>query len=229
MGGLNASIICPDADVEATAVSIANAAMSFAGQKCTATSRIILAGECSGMVDSLVAAVEALALGTPTDHAVVVGPVINEDARNRVVSASRAAQSEGARILTSRGATGPGWMVAPILLEGAPTGSAVVTEEIFGPLAVIIQAADLDEAIAINNSTTYGIATSVYTSDLRSALQSCESVDTGMIKINQPTTGIDFHGPFGGAKASGSGPKEQGKAAADFYTWTQTIAVAAQS
>jgi aldehyde dehydrogenase (NAD+) len=226
MGGLNASLVLPDADPERAAAVIAAAAMGYAGQKCTATSRAVVVGDPGPFTEALVEAVRGLAVGDPADKATVVGPVITEPARRRVVEAAAEAAGAGGRLLTGGAAgEGAGWFVAPTLVDGLDPGARLAQEEVFGPIAVVLAAADEDEAVRLANGVRYGLVASVFTGDLDRALRLAARLDTGMIRVNAPTSGVDYLAPFGGEKDSSFGPREQGKAARDFYTSSRTITV----
>jgi acyl-CoA reductase-like NAD-dependent aldehyde dehydrogenase len=227
MGGLNASIVLPDADLEAAAKVIATSAMGYAGQKCTATSRVIAVGEAGPVAEAVVAAVETMGVGDPADEGTVVGPVITPRAREGVVGAAEGAGRDGGRVATGgRALDGPGLFVAPTVVDGLAPDAPLAQEEVFGPIAGILRAASAEEAVRISNAVPYGLVTSVFTRDLDAVLDLVDGLDTGMIRINQPTSGVDYHAPFGGEKASSYGPREQGKAARDFYTSSHTITVA---
>ena len=226
MGGLNASIVLPDADVEAAAKVIAGAAMGYAGQKCTATGRVIVLGDPAPFTDALAAAVEALPTGDPADASTVVGPVINPPAREELVSAAQGAAADGGRIVTGGEALdGPGLFFTPAVVDGQEPTARLAQEEVFGPIVTVLKANSADEAVEISNSVAFGLVTSVFTTDLDSALTVVEGLETGMIRVNMPTSGVDFHAPFGGEKQSSFGPREQGKAARELYTSTHTITV----
>ena len=226
MGGLNASIVLPDADVEAAAKVIAGAAMGYAGQKCTATSRVIVVGDTAPVTEALVAAVEGLATGDPAEATTVVGPVINPPARDEVVEAARSAPADGGRVVTGgRALDGPGLFVTPTVVDGQAPDAALAREEVFGPIVTVLPAGSGEQAVAISNDVPYGLVTSIFTRDLDAVLDLVDRVDTGMIRVNQPTSGVDFHAPFGGEKQSSFGPREQGKAAREHYTATHTITI----
>ena len=231
MGGQNPSIVLPDVDVEATAAVLAGAAMGYAGQKCTATSRVVVVDDGQGFpqrfTDALVAAVEAVGVGDPAEQGVAVGPVITEPARDAVVAAAREAEESGGRVLT--GGTAPdddGWFVAPTLVDGLAPDARVAQEEVFGPFAAVLTASDPEHAVALANGVRYGLAAAVFTRDLDQALQMADRLDAGLVRVNAPTSGVDFYAPFGGEKESSYGPREQGKAARDFYTSVRTVTVA---
>jgi aldehyde dehydrogenase (NAD+) len=226
MGGMNASIVLPDADPATAAKVIAAAAMGYAGQKCTATSRVIAVGDAAPITDALVAAVEGLAVGDPRDSSTVVGPVINPPARDGVVDAARDAPGDGGQVATGGQALdGPGLFVAPTVVTGQSPEARLAQEEVFGPIVTVLRADSAEQAVAISNGVPYGLVTSVFTRDLDAALTVTAGIDTGMIRVNMPTSGVDFHAPFGGEKQSSFGPREQGKAARELYTSTHTITV----
>lgn len=227
MGGQNPAVVLPDADLEAAAGQIASAAMGFAGQKCTATKRVVVVGDPSSFRDAFLAAVEAMTVGDPADLATTVGPLISEEARARVVSVARDAERSGGRVLA--GGTDialDGWFVKPVVVEGVPDGHLLACDEVFGPICLLQAAADLDEGIEIANAVPHGLAAGLYTSNVGSALQAAQRLEAGLVKVNAPTSGVDFYLPFGGEKASSLGAREQGKAAQDFYTSTHTVTIA---
>ena len=229
MGGLNASIVLPDADPRRAAAVVAGAAMGYAGQKCTATSRAIVVGDPAPFTEALVAAVQDLAVGDPAAASTVIGPVITEPARDKVVAAAEEAAAAGGRLLTGGTAgDGGGWFVAPTLVDRLAPDARLAQEEVFGPIAVVLAVADEDEAVRVANGVRYGLVGSVFTGDLDRALGLAARLDTGMIRVNAPTSGVDYLAPFGGEKDSSYGPREQGKAARDLYTSTRTITVLPQ-
>ncbi|MFI2345733.1 aldehyde dehydrogenase family protein [Streptomyces sp. NPDC019443] len=219
MGGLNAALVLPDADIEQAAAHIAAAIAGYAGQKCTATSRVIAVGAAlDPLREALSEALRTVPVGDPADPSTVCGPLINEHARDQVGIAW-----DGSSVLA--GGTvpdGPGWYTAPTLVEKVSAGHRLLREEVFGPIAALLPADDLAHAVRITNSVPYGLVTSVHTADLDTALNGLDQLDTGMIRINAPSNGVDFHLPFGGAKASSHGPREQGHTALEFYTSSRT-------
>src|ERR1022692_1891896 len=222
MGGQNPSVVLADAALDRAAAAIAYAAMGYAGQKCTATSRIIVAGEVYPQFrDALAAAVEALGVVDPADAKTVVGPVIDDGSRS---SALAAVASSGGRVLPGgKPLDGPGFYLAPTLVELDEPAGPLATEEVFAPVAALIKAGSADEAIAIANAVRYGLVASVFTSDLGQALRLTRRLEAGMVRVNAPTSGVDFNAPFGGSKESSYGPREQGQAARAFYTESQTV------
>jgi alpha-ketoglutaric semialdehyde dehydrogenase len=227
MGGQNASIVLADADLKAAATTVANAAMGYAGQKCTATSRVIVAGDPGPFTEALAAAVGDLPIGDPADERVVVGPVIRPETCDVVVVGAREAADAGGRIVTGGEVLdGDGWFVAPTVVDRVTPQARVAQEEIFGPICAVLGAADDRQAAAVANGVRYGLVTSVFTADLDRALRLVDRLDTGLIRVNAPTTGVDFHAPFGGEKQSSIGPREQGRAARELYTSRRTITIA---
>ncbi len=227
MGGNNASLVLPDADVSRAATAIAGAAMAYAGQKCTATQRIIVVEDPRTLTEAVVAAVHQLRVGDPADDDTVVGPVISEDAGIGILaSVDEAAGHQGTILAGGTRLDGEGFIVAPTLVELPDDSMAkVATDEVFGPVCAIIRASSIADAVAIANATPFGLVASVFTADLGLALDVGQRLHVGLLRVNAPTTGVDFHVPFGGDKDSSLGPREQGRAAREFYTSTQTMTI----
>jgi alpha-ketoglutaric semialdehyde dehydrogenase len=224
MGGQNPSVVLPGADLDRAATTIAYAAMGYAGQKCTATSRVIVADEVySRFRDALAGAIEALQVIDPADAKTLVGPVIDDAARSAALAA---VQRSGGRVLTGGNALDrPGFYLAPTLVELPEPAGPLATEEVFAPVAALLSAGSADDAIAIANSVRYGLVASIFTSDLTQALRLTRRLEAGMVRVNAPTSGVDFNAPFGGAKESSYGPREQGQAAREFYTESRTVLI----
>lgn len=227
MGGLNPAVVLPDADIDVAAGQIAAALAGFAGQKCTATKRIIAVGDPAPLRDALVAAIEAQPFGDPAEAATTVGPVIDAGARDRVIEAAASAVAAGGRVLTGGNAVdGDGYFVRPALVEDAPIDHLLACSEVFGPIALLRTVETAEQALAVANEVRYGLAAAVYTTNLAAALDFSSRLEAGLVKVNAPTTGVDFYLPFGGEKDSSLGPREQGKAAQEIYTSTHTVALA---
>ena len=227
MGGQNAAVVLADADVEAAAGMIASAAMGYAGQKCTATGRVVCEQPVlSDMRDALVDAIGRMVVEGPEDPGCQVGPLITPAARERALGAIARAKDAGGRIITGGDAVdAPGNYLQPTLIETDDPGAEVAQQEVFAPVCALLAAPDSTAAAEIARGVRYGLSTGVYTRDLDRALELARDLDTGLVRINQPTSGVDFHVPFGGEKASGFGPREQGRAAREFYTSTRTILI----
>jgi aldehyde dehydrogenase (NAD+) len=231
MGGQNPSVVLDDADVGVAARTIAGAAMAYAGQKCTATSRVIVASSIADeFVPALLDAVRGMPIGDPLDEATMVGPLISESALNSVDEAVSAATKRGAELLTGgRPASGEGWFYDPALLRVADISDPFVQEETFGPAAAVMLADDDEQTIAIANSTRFGLSAAVFGADTDRAWRVARRLRSGLVRVNASTTGVDFYAPFGGDKDSSYGPREQGKAAREFYTQTRTIFISPAS
>ena len=226
MGGQNPAIVLPDADVETTANQLVGASMWFAGQKCTCTRRIITVGKNQPLIDALIAKVNALGVGDPSDKANLVGPLINLASVAKFEAALASAQTIGAQVLAGGSVQAGTQYVAPTVLAGVAADHPLSCEEVFGPLATIHEAATLDEAIALANAVPYGLAASIHGKDHDSLMKASKQLHAGMIKINAGTTGVDFYAPFGGEKESSIGMREQGTVALQFYSTTHTVTYA---
>jgi aldehyde dehydrogenase (NAD+) len=221
MGGQNPSIVLADADLDRAAANIAYASMGYAGQKCTATSRVIVEqGVYGEFRDRLVAAVEGLGVLDPSSPETLVGPVIDEGTRAEALEAVAA----GGRVLTGgKRLDSPGYYLAPTLVELDEPVGVLAKEEVFAPVAAVISAPTAEQAVQIANDVRFGLVAAVFTSDLGRALRISNQLEAGMVRVNAPTSGVDFNAPFGGSKESSLGPREQGLAAREFYTESKTI------
>jgi alpha-ketoglutaric semialdehyde dehydrogenase len=227
MGGQNAAIVLPDADLESTAAMLAGAAMGYAGQKCTATRRVLVVGDATAFTEAYVAAVSALVPGDPADDATMVGPLITRGARDTVLAAGQETRSGGGRVLAGGSDPGrDGWFAAPTVVDGLSPQARLAREETFGPFVAVLSVPDVATAVEVSNAVPYGLVSSVHGQDLEPVLRAVAGLDTGLIKVNAPTTGVDFYAPFGGEKSSSSGPREQGKAGLAFYSSVRTITLA---
>lgn len=224
MGGLNAAIVLEDADYEKTAAIIAGAAMWFAGQKCTATSRVIVVGD-GDFATPFVKAVESLVIGDPARAEVTVGPLINRASLQDFTSALEQAKASGGRILTGD-APADGLFVRPVVIEGLPADHPLSCNEVFGPIVTMHRAATPEEAMALANSVEYGLVTGIHGRDLNQVMALASQAQSGLVKINASTSGVDFYAPFGGEKMSSHGMREQGLAALEFYSHTVTVTLA---
>ncbi len=222
MGGKNAGIVLPDADLKQAANLVAGGAMRFAGQKCTATSRVIVHKDVEAAFQAeLITAIEALKVTDPLEADCAVGPVITELSQSRINNAIH-----GLGNVVYKGTTpSTGYYVAPTLIANVDHKSDLAQQELFGPVLAMITAKDFDEAIEIANGVEFGLSASLFTKDLSSAFRYASRIEAGLVRVNADTTGVDPHAPFGGVKGSSSGSREQGPAAKDFYTETKTIQI----
>ncbi|SRR6056297_988607 len=229
MGGKNPLVVLDDADLD-TAVSCAlNGAFYSTGQRCTASSRLIVT---DGIHDRFVAALrEAMAgatVGHALDSATVIGPVASAPQLEQDIDYVRIGEAEGADLVFGgqrlNGET-EGFFLSPALFTGCTSEMRIAREEIFGPLAAVLRARDYDEALAMANDTDFGLTAGICTTSLVHAEHFKRNAEAGMVMVNLPTAGVDFHVPFGGRKGSSFGPREQGRYAAEFFTTVKTAYV----
>jgi acyl-CoA reductase-like NAD-dependent aldehyde dehydrogenase len=231
LGGKNAAVILADADVDKAVEQAAFGAFWSAGQKCTATSRIIVeAPVYDTVVEKLVTLIGKLKVGDGLTEGMQISPLIDRKAVAHVADLCEEGVAGGARCLIggtmlTEGEYSDGCYFAPSLYELEKPEGALWEEELFGPVAVIIKAKDADDALTLANTTRYGLVASVFTQSLHWAHRFAQGLQTGIVQINRPSVGADVHVPFGGIKASGSGGKEQGLAAREFYSKLKTVYV----
>lgn len=227
MGGKNAAIVLADADLDLAVAQVIAGAFASAGQKCTATSRLIVESAIADVfLARLAAATDALTVGNPIDPTTDLGPLVSAASREHVLAGVDAALADGAALLTARPPRldlGGGHFVAPAVLDCRSGGSALWETELFGPVLAVREAADEASAFAMANDSEFGLSAAVFTSDVAAALRAADVLDVGMLHINSETAGADPHVPFGGVKASALGPGEQGGAAREFYTRPSTV------
>ncbi|HVN83343.1 MAG TPA: aldehyde dehydrogenase family protein [Candidatus Binatia bacterium] len=227
LGGNNAAIVLRDADLDALVPGLVRGAFGFAGQRCTAIRRFVVEEAVRDRFVTLArAAVAALHIGDPDDPATEVGPVISIEKRDRVVALIEGAVADGARLIAggvlphdlAHGA----WLTPALLFEANPR-SRVAQEETFGPVAVILPARDLDDAIAIANGVPHGLLMSVHTRDARARAHVREAAQAGIVQLGSGPLAVHPRAPFVGWKASGLGPPEHGVWDAAFYTRVQAV------
>lgn len=226
MGGKNPLVVLDDADLK-TAVEVAiNGSYFSTGQRCTASSRLIVT---EGIHDRFVAAMAERLKGLSVDDAlkagVHIGPVVDQSQLDQDLRYIKIGQDEGAKLawggeLLKRET--PGHYLQPALFTEANNNMRIAREEIFGPVAAVIRAKNYDEALAISNDTEFGLASGICTSSLKYASHYKRNSESGMVMVNLPTAGVDYHVPFGGRKGSSYGAREQGSYAREFYTTVKT-------
>ena len=227
MGGKNAQIVMPDAPMDLAIDGVLWGAFGTTGQRCTATSRLLLHRDIHDeFLDRLVERAAKLTLGSGLEDGNDVGPLINQDALDKVERYVGIARDEGDEILIGGSrATGKGldrgFFYQPTILRGVRPGSTLACEEVFGPVLSVIRFNDLDEAIRINNEVPYGLSSSIYTSDVRAAFRAMNELDNGITYVNAPTIGAEAHLPFGGVKQTGNGHREGGWEVYEFYSETK--------
>ncbi|MCL6599473.1 MAG: aldehyde dehydrogenase family protein [Alicyclobacillus macrosporangiidus] len=227
MGGKNAAIVLADADFKTTVPALLSGAFRSAGQKCTATSRIIVEKSVyDQLATALRDAVKDLYVGHALDPKSYLGPVASKDQFETVSSYVRMAdQAEVVARGTAQVDPASGHYVLPTVVSGVGVDHPLIQEEIFGPVAALLPARDVDEAIELCNKTVYGLSAAIFTQDLSKAIRFLEEAEAGMVRVNLETAGVEYQAPFGGMKWSSSHTREQGQAALDFYSQVKTCAV----
>jgi aldehyde dehydrogenase (NAD+) len=229
LGGKNPAIVLADADLSHALGHVVTGAMWSTGQKCTATSRAIVDRRIADeFTEKLRERIASIVVGDPLAAETQVGPVISEDAAERIVSEVESAAKAGAPLLAggsrlSDNGRGKGHFVAPTLLADVDPASRFGQEEVFGPVLGVIPVDSFEEAIAIANGVRFGLSASIFTRDLGRAMTFAHSIQAGIVHINSETPGAEPQVPFGGMKGSSSYSREQGKAAREFFTQTKTV------
>jgi alpha-ketoglutaric semialdehyde dehydrogenase len=229
MGGKNPLVVLDDADVKVAVEAAVNGAFFSTGQRCTASSRLIVT---SGIHDRFVDALTERTKGLVVDDAMKtgthMGPVVDQSQLEQDLRFIKIGKDEGAKLhwggeLLNRET--PGFYLQPAIFTNAANNMRISREEIFGPVASVIRAKDYDEALAIANDTEFGLAAGICTSSLKYASHFKRNSEAGMVMVNLPTAGVDYHVPFGGRKGSSYGAREQGAYAREFYTTVKTAYV----
>lgn len=231
MGGKNPMIVLADANLDLVVEGILWGAFGTTGQRCTATSRLIIHND---VHDELLArlrkAAKALRLGYGNNKDVDVGPVINQKAVDKILSYIAIGKEEGATIdIGGNRATGgkldEGFFIEPTIFTGVNRHMRIAREEIFGPVLSVIPISSYDEAVEIANDVPFGLSSSIYTNDVTTAFKAMHDIEAGITYVNGPTIGAEAHMPFGGVKKTGNGHREGGWEVFDFYTETKTVYV----
>lgn len=231
MGGKNAQIVLEDADLELALEGALWGAFGTAGQRCTATSRLILHRDIKdAFTEMLLARARKLRLGPGTDSRTEVGPLVNSAQLQRIGSYLEVATNEWAKVLTGGAALDDGdfrhgYFFAPTVLDLVNPRMRVAREEIFGPVVALIEVESFEAAIDVLNDTPYGLSSSIYTRDINRAFRAMRDIEAGITYINGPTIGAEVHLPFGGVKQTGNGHREAGTASLDVYTEWKTVYV----
>ncbi len=228
MGGKNPTVVLGDADLDLAVRLVTAGGFGLTGQSCTATSRVIVEESVADrFAAALAEAARELTVGDGLDDGVQMGPAVSEEQLAVDLEYVQIARDEGAELLAGGGrAPGDGHFVQPTVFDHMDVRSRLAQEEVFGPLVGIVRARDLDDAIFKANAIGYGLAASVVTNDLHRALSFVDRIEAGVVKVNEPTTGLALQAPFGGFKQSSANTfKEQGPAAVEFYTRTKTVYV----
>ncbi|MCX7706815.1 MAG: aldehyde dehydrogenase family protein [Anaerolineae bacterium] len=231
LGGKNAIIVMDDADLNLALDGIIWSAFGTTGQRCTACSRVIVQkGVHKALVERLVARTEKLRLGDGLLPTTDVGPVINRRALESIHHYVQIGVQEGARLLTGgrialEGELAKGFFYVPTIFDEVRPEMRIAQEEIFGPVLSVIEVDDLEEAVAVNNATAYGLSSSIFTENVNAAFTAIRDLSTGIVYINAGTIGAEIQFPFGGTRGTGNGHREAGQAALEVFTEWKSVYV----
>lgn len=223
MGGKNPMVVLDDADLPLAVAACLNGAFFSTGQRCTASSRLIVqAGIHDAFVAELSRQMQALRVGPALAEGSQIGPVVSAAQLQGNLRYVALARDEGCTVIGGDALGGTGYFQSPALFLGADPAMRVAQEEIFGPCAAVIKVDDFDQALAVANDSAFGLSAGICTGSLRHARAFKHGVKAGMVMVNLPTAGVDYHVPFGGTKGSSHGAREQGRHAVEFYTTVKT-------
>ncbi len=226
MGGKNPQVVLDDADLKQAVELCAQSAFFSTGQRCTASSRLIVTeGIYPAFIDALRERVQRLVVGDARQPGTEIGPVVSQAQLEQDLAYVELARSEGGRLLcggTRLQRATQGYYLAPALFTDTTTAMRINREEVFGPVASVIRVKDYDEALQVANDTLFGLSAGIATTSLKHATHFKRHAQAGMVMVNLPTAGVDYHVPFGGRKSSSYGPREQGRYAAEFFTTVKT-------
>ncbi len=226
MGGKNPFVVLDDADLKTAVECAVNGAFFSTGQRCTASSRLIVtAGIHDKFVDAVTTRMKGLVVDDALKAGTQIGPVVDQNQLDQDRSYLEIGQKEGARLVAGGELLNrehPGFYMAPALFTECTNGMRIAREEIFGPVASVIRVKDYEEALATANDTPFGLSAGIATTSLKYASHFKRNSEAGMVMVNLPTAGVDYHVPFGGRKGSSYGSREQGRYAVEFYTTVKT-------
>jgi len=233
MGGKNPVIVLKDADLELAVNATISGGIRSTGQKCTATSRVIVEKEIyPAFREKLLERIAQLKVGDGMDPSTWLGPCASESQMETVLGYIRKGVEEGAELLCGGerlrdGDMANGFYVAPTVFDKVTPDMTIFREEIFGPVLALVQADNLEEALRLANDSEYGLSASIFTRDIGSILTFIQDMEAGLVRVNEETAGVELQAPFGGMKSSSSHSREQGTAAIEFYTAIKTVFVKA--
>jgi aldehyde dehydrogenase (NAD+) len=231
MGGKNPLVVLDDADLKTAVESAANGAFFSTGQRCTASSRLIVTkGIHNKFVEALIERIKAMPVDNALKPGTQMGPVVDKNQLNQDLFYIEEGKKEGAKLayggnLLKRETEG--YYLEPALFTETSNSMRINREEVFGPVATVIAANDYEEALQLANDTPFGLSAGIVTTSLKQAAHFRRNSQAGMVMVNLPTAGVDYHVPFGGRKASSYGPREQGRYAVEFFTTVKTAYVGA--
>jgi aldehyde dehydrogenase (NAD+) len=229
MGGKNPTIVLADADLNAAIANTVNAAMFSTGQKCTATSRVIVEEKIHDeFLKGLIAQTKALKVGDGLKDGIQIGPAIDKAQLETNARYCKIAQEEGAKLecggrILSDGEYAKGYFFEPTVFSGVTEKMRIAQEEVFGPVLAVMKAKDFEHAIQLANDIEFGLSASIQTNNVSRIFEYVQKIEAGLLTVNLPSAGVEYQLPFGGTKGSSFGPKEQGPAALDFYTDWKTV------
>lgn len=231
LGGKNPAIVLEDADIELAAQLVVDGAMKQTGQRCTATSRVFVQTTIyESFKEKVLEKVRAITVGDGLKAEIKMGPLASKNQFDTVVSYIKKGLLEGATLLyggkqLTEGALSDGYFIEPCIFENVTNDMTIAREEIFGPVLCMIKVDSYEEALEQANDTIYGLSASLFTKDIKKALDFAKNSEVGMVQINGETGGAEPQAPFGGMKESSSGTREQGQAAIEFFTAFKTISI----
>jgi len=226
MGGKNAVIVMQDADLDAAASAIASGAFGATGQRCTATSRVIVMPQIlDELLERIVAKAKAMKIGAGLDEASDLAPAVDSRQLDTDLQYIDIAKADGAKLIYGGNKLdiNGGHFVEPTIFADVSPDMRIFQEEVFGPVLSIYQAKSFEDAIRAANSVQYGLASSIFTQDNRRIMRFIEDIEVGMVHVNEPTIGGEAQLPFGGSKATGVGPREMGEEGINFFTEIKTV------
>jgi aldehyde dehydrogenase (NAD+) len=233
LGGKNPVLVLSDADIEAAARDVVEGAMGMAGQRCSATSRVIVQETIhDSFIEAAAERLRSIRVGHPLEPDVTMGPLISSEQQRSVLAAIQRAVQAGALLVEGGGqpnehGLSKGNYVAPTLFAEVDPRSELAQEELFGPVLAVLKADSVPAAVELANATRFGLSAAIHTRDLGHALHVIDELDFGVVHVNRPTFAVERYAPFGGVKASGSGTPEQGHAAREFFTEWKTVYISA--
>ncbi len=229
MGGKNPVIVLADADLDHAAEAIIQGAYGSTGQRCTATSRVIVEKSIhQKLTEKLLTLTRSIKVGDGLIDPKAMGPVVDRNQFQIVMKGIQTAIQEGAKLICGGEAvgsleSGSGYFISPTLFDEVHPEMELAKKEIFGPLLAIIPVSNFDEAIEVANSVEYGLSSSIYTKDIQKVMQYADLIETGMLHVNSPTVGGEAQAPFGGMKSTGLGGREMGSTGPEFFSDLKTI------
>ena len=231
MGGKIPTVVLDDADLKVAVESVAQSAIFSTGQRCTASSRVIVTeGIHDRFVEALAERTRNLRVGDALHKDTEIGPVVDPGQLKQDTDYIEIGKQEGAKLVAGGERVSKdteGYFLQPALFTEATNSMRIAREEIFGPVAAVIRVKDYEEALAVSNDTEFGLSAGIVTTSLKYATHFKRNAEAGMVMVNVPTAGVDFHVPFGGRKGSSFGPREQGRYAQEFFTLVKTAYTAA--